>query len=241
MFVKLMKVLGKFDKPKPAASAEPKRGPVLGLELPTFRSSTSASPPVVMTPPVSASLSIFPEPTPNPNSMKFVVIGREILPRGGLDFANAQSAGRSPLASRLFKIPEVAAVFLGTGFLTVTRKEGADWKLLIENLIGAVKDHLETGGAIVDLDSRSADQPTGKTGKNPEVEVRIREVLDTEIRPAVARDGGDIVFESYEDGVVTLHLRGSCTSCPSSILTLKAGVETRLKAKIPEVTEVISV
>ncbi|MDO8644278.1 MAG: NifU family protein [bacterium] len=187
-------------------------------------------------------ISIFPESTPNPNSMKFIVIGQEILPHGGLDFPNIVSAAQAPLAVELFRIPDVAAVFLGTNFVTVTKRPETDWPTLMDVAMRRIKNYLDSGGEIVSEALLAAPvQKQALNDQDAEVVKKIQDILDNEIRPAIARDGGDVSFEGYEDGTVTLRLRGACSSCPSSIMTLKMGIENRMKQMIPEVQEVVSI
>ena len=179
----------------------------------------------------STTVQITAEIPPNPNTLKFVV-NRTLLGSGNVDFPDREKAKESPLASRLFEVPQVAGVFVGTNFITVTKAPEADWNGLIAAVTDTIRGVLNSGGDVVGR----ADE-AGAASADP-IERRIREILDREIRPAVAMDGGDITFIGYRDGVVTLHLRGSCSSCPSSIMTLKMGVENRLRSEIPEIREV---
>ncbi|PPR63251.1 MAG: Fe/S biogenesis protein NfuA [Alphaproteobacteria bacterium MarineAlpha4_Bin2] len=176
------------------------------------------------------------EQTPNPATLKFLP-GRTVLESGTADFTNAEEAdSRSPLASRLFGIEGVSAVFLGGDFITITKSAEKEWHVLKPAILGAVMEHLTTGLPIV------SDVPGEVTDKvceeDSEVVGQIKELLETRVRPAVAQDGGDIVFEGFESGVVYLQLRGACAGCPSSSMTLKMGIENMLKHYIPEVTEV---
>ena len=174
------------------------------------------------------------EMTPNPHSLKFVVT-KEILPLGSVDFPNREKAEGSVLPEALFKIQEVEAILMGRNFITISKNPEAEWEALVPKIFYTMKQILE--GPAPYLKEDLVPKPSHQSGS--EIEQRIREVLDREIRPAVARDGGDILFGGYEDGVVKLHLQGACSSCPSSIMTLKMGVETRLKELIPEIREVI--
>ncbi len=185
--------------------------------------------------PVSISL----EFTPNPNTLKFVV-NRTFLDRGAANFTSADKAGKSPLATKLFAVPGVEAVMIGTNFVTITKSVSGDWDIVAEQVPAAVEAHLASGAPVFDADFHSSAPTTSGEGET-DIEKRIKEILDSEIRPAVAMDGGDITFGKYEDGIVYLHLQGSCASCPSSIATLKMGVESRLKDAIPEVKEVVQV
>lgn len=174
------------------------------------------------------------EPTPNPNTMKFLP-GREVMPRGTAEFRDPAATATSPLAARLFEIGGVTGVFLGADFITVTRSETADWSMLKTQVLGAIMDHYTSGLPIFEgaLDEASGD--------DSEVVQRIKELLETRVRPAVAQDGGDIVFNDFQDGTVFLTLLGSCSGCPSSTATLKHGVENMLRHYVPEVRAVEAV
>ncbi len=182
---------------------------------------------------MSDAINITVEPTPNPNSLKFSW-GAVIVDNGPFDFSSAESASDSPLAQALFCQQGVVGVFIGADFVTVTKHPNVAWELLQVMVSGALKSHLESGGAIIHEDA----QPALVTGNIEDVEVRIRKILDEQIRPAVAMDGGDIQYVGFNAGVVLLQMKGACHGCPSSALTLKMGIETRLKEAIPEVVEV---
>jgi Fe-S cluster biogenesis protein NfuA len=184
---------------------------------------------------VQEPVKIIPGNTPNPMSIRFSV-NRKLLDGPGRDFPNAASAKGSPLAAEVFKIHGVAGVFVGTDFVTVTAGPGASTLGLTLPSIRAIEWHLGTGLPAVEGETVPAAVPA-----RSQLETSIRELLDAEIRPAVAMDGGDITYEGFENGVVKLHLRGACRSCPSSIWTLKAGIEMRLKEKFPEVKSVEAV
>lgn len=175
--------------------------------------------------------------TPNPNTLKYV-LNRELLERGAANFPNAAAAERSPLAKRLFKVSGVVGVMIGRDFVTVTKGAEGDWDTLNRGVNDVLVDHLTKGLPVVD---ESFFEKSQSSASDSEVENKIREILDNEIRPAVAMDGGDITFEKYENGVVYLYLQGACSGCPSSTMTLKMGIENRLKQVIPEVVEVVSV
>jgi len=173
------------------------------------------------------------EQTPNPATLKFLP-GREVLARGTADFPNRDSAARSPLALRLFEVEGVTGVFLGYDFVTVTKSEDRDWYLLKPAILGAIMEHYAAGRPALEDDAGS-----GHTdGDDDEIVVQIKELLDTRVRPAVAQDGGDITFHSFDEGIVYLSMRGACSGCPSSSATLKAGIENMLRHYIPEVVEV---
>lgn len=184
--------------------------------------------------PVSISL----EFTPNPNTLKFVV-NRQLMERGAANFLSAAKAEHAPLARKLFEIPGVQAVMIGTQFVTITKALDGSWDVLAEQVPTTLENHLNAGLPAVEPEYFSAQPAPVASGNETDVERRIKEVLDTEIRPAVAMDGGDITFGKFEDGIVYLHLQGSCSSCPSSVATLKMGVESRLRDVVPEVKEVV--
>lgn len=177
--------------------------------------------------------------TPNPNTLKFVV-NRPLLERGAANFVSADRAEKSPLAKRLFTVPGVSAVMLGTHFVTITKDPSGDWDVLAEHVPAQLEEHLAQGLPVVDADYVNETLAENNKGGG-DIEQRIREILDTDIRPAVAMDGGDITFDRYEDGVVYLEMRGACSSCAHSTATLKMGVETRLKEAIPEIKEVVQI
>jgi Fe-S cluster biogenesis protein NfuA len=176
------------------------------------------------------------EPTPNPATLKFLP-GREVMRRGTLDFKEAAAAGSSPLAMRLFTIEGVAGVFLGSDFVTVTKSDGADWTPLKPQVLAAIMDHYASGAPAANEDGAD----TASTDEDSDTVRQIKELLDTRIRPAVAQDGGDIIFRSFEDGVVYLRMQGACSGCPSSSATLKHGIENMLKYYVPEVVSVQAV
>ncbi len=176
--------------------------------------------------------------TPNPNTLKFMV-SRALLERGAANFTSWEAAQASPLARKLFEVPGVTAVLIGTQFVTITKGDLGDWDVLAEKVPQTIEAHLRSGESTVSPAWSPDAAPS--TGKDAEIENRIREVLDSDIRPAVAMDGGDITFARYENGTVYLHLQGACSSCPSSTATLKMGVENRLKDRIPEVKEVVQI
>lgn len=178
------------------------------------------------------------EETPNPATLKFIP-GREVMGAGTADFPNPEAAERSPLAERLFAVPDVAAVFLGADFVTVTKAGMADWQVLKPAVLGAIMEHFTSGEPVI----REAGGPAHAAGdgENDEVVAQIIELLDTRVRPAVAMDGGDIVFHGFEGGTVFLHMQGACAGCPSSTATLKMGIENLLRHYIPEVEEVQAV
>lgn len=183
---------------------------------------------------------LYTEITPNPATLKFVA-GRPLLSGGEpADFPDAASAADSPLARRLFGVAGIERVFIGSNFVTVTKAAEASWDTVIPAVEEGIRGHVESGAPAVRASAPAAARP-GPSPSGDEIERRIRRILDDEIRPAVAMDGGDIRFVSYRDGVVTLHLQGACHACPSATMTLRMGVENRLRASIPEVREVVQV
>jgi Fe-S cluster biogenesis protein NfuA len=179
------------------------------------------------------------EQTPNPASLKFLP-GRAVMDAGTANFPSPETAARSPLAQRLFEIDGVTGVFLGTDFVTVTKADPVDWYVLKPSVLGAVMEHFTAGRPVLVAET-AVEGSDAAPDEESEIVSQIRELIDTRVRPAVAQDGGDIVFQGYEDGVVFLHMQGSCSGCPSSTMTLKAGIENMLKHYIPEVTEVRAV
>ena len=176
------------------------------------------------------------EATPNPATLKFLP-GRDVAgPALTADFANAGAAERSPLASSLFGLPGVSRVFLGGDFVTVTKSDLADWQSLKPQVLGLVMEHFVAGRPV--LLGEEAEAAEDVASEDAEIVAQIKELLDTRVRPAVAGDGGDIVFRGYRDGVVRLHMQGACSGCPSSSATLKHGIENMLRHYVPEVVAV---
>ncbi|MDB5396127.1 MAG: iron transporter [Rhodospirillales bacterium] len=175
------------------------------------------------------------EDTPNPSTLKFIP-GQIVMSAGTADFRTADSAGRSPLARALFNVGGVDGVFLGSDFVSVTKAADSDWFAVKPAVLATIMDHFTSGMPAME----EAEAVTGGEADS-EIVVQIKEILDTRVRPAVAQDGGDIVFHDFDDGVVYLHMHGSCAGCPSSTATLKAGIENMLRYYIPEVREVRAV
>ncbi len=172
------------------------------------------------------------EGTPNPATLKFLP-GCDVMGQGGANFTNAEMATRSPLASRLFEMEGVEGVYLGGDFITVTKTYEKDWETMKPLLLGAIMEHFTAGKPVIEgTDDDDDDAYDGS------IESQIKELLDTRVRPAVAQDGGDIIFHSFENGVVYLSMQGACSGCPSSSATLKHGIENMLRHYIPEVMEV---
>ncbi|GAB4186379.1 MAG: NifU family protein [Thalassobaculales bacterium] len=176
------------------------------------------------------------EQTPNPATLKFIP-GKVVLEQGSADFPSPESAARSPLAERLFQVDGVAAVFLGSDFVTVTKHPDREWYLMKPAVLGVIMEHFTAGRPTL----LAGDAAAEAAEEDDEVVRTIKELLDTRVRPAVAQDGGDIVFHGFEEGVVYLHMQGSCAGCPSSTATLKMGIENMLRHYVPEVLEVRAV
>jgi len=176
------------------------------------------------------------EQTPNPATLKFLP-GCRVMTSGTANFTSEEAANISPLAERIFSLPEVAGVFLGADFVTVTKTEEGDWYRLKPAILAVIMEHFTASRPVLVVGA-----PAGTTDEEEdEVVAQIKELLETRVRPAVAQDGGDIIFHDFEDGVVYLHMQGSCSGCPSSTATLKAGIENMLRHYIPEVVEVRAV
>jgi Fe-S cluster biogenesis protein NfuA len=181
---------------------------------------------------------IYTEITPNPASLKFIV-PQQLLAEGSADFPTVEDAGESPLARKLFDFAFVERVFLGDRFLTITKSEDFQW----EEVIPVVKDFLKgffaSGQAAVT--GSLAERETEAPADDDELTTRIKEVLQNYVRPAVAMDGGDIIYDSYSEGTLFLRMQGSCSGCPSSTLTLKSGIEGLMARMVPEVKSVVAV
>lgn len=174
------------------------------------------------------------ENTPNPATLKFLP-GQMVLESGTAEFKSPEFAGDSPLATRLFTLQGVTGVFFGRDFISVSKAGDTDWSVLKPMILGALMEHFSTGQPVI---SRVQKAPTATPAQDNEISMQIRELIETRVRPAVMMDGGDIEFESFEDGIVYVRMRGACSGCPSSTMTLKSGIENMLKHFVPEVTEV---
>ncbi len=176
------------------------------------------------------------EATPNPATIKFLP-GQTVLEKGTAEFKAVDEAAHAPLAKRLFGLQGVEGVFLGADFISVSKADDTDWSMLKPMVMGALMEHFSTGQPVVlPAHYEGADGVAG--GEDDEISAQIRELIETRVRPMVAMDGGDIVFDRFESGVVFLHMRGACAGCPSSTATLKVGIEKMLKHFVPEVQEV---
>ncbi len=173
--------------------------------------------------------------TPNPATLKFIP-GVPVMEDGTADYPAADSAKGSPLARRLFQIDGITGVFLGSDFVAVTKNDSLDWFALKPSILAGIMEHFASGLPVVE--TRASDDEAAADGEDDDTVQQIKHLLDTRVRPAVAMDGGDIVFQQFDDGIVTLQMRGACQGCPSSTATLKMGIENMLKHYIPEVREV---
>ena len=175
------------------------------------------------------------ESTPNPNAVKFIP-GTQVSPERTFDFRTPEEAmAVSPLGKMLFEIGDVTGVYLGKDFISVTKDESSDWAMIKPRVLAAIMDHAMSGIPTVDIEAVKLMQ---EAIQDDPIITQIIEILDDRIRPAVANDGGDIVFDRFEEGVLYLHMRGACAGCPSASMTLKQGIENMMKHFVPEVKEV---
>lgn len=182
------------------------------------------------------------EDTPNPATLKFLP-GRDVTGDGqpAVDFERGADVSNAPLAEMLFMIPDVARVFFGSDFVSVTKSDSAQWKHLKPAVLGAIMDFFVAGGVpLTEQIAAEAAEDRVYEGETAEIVEQIKELIELRVRPAVAQDGGDIVFQHFDegDGTVFLQMRGACAGCPSSTMTLKSGIENLLKHYVPEVTRV---
>ncbi|HEY7901367.1 MAG TPA: NifU family protein [Caulobacteraceae bacterium] len=179
------------------------------------------------------------EATPNPAVLKFLP-GREVLASGTREFRDADEARASPLAAALFAIEGVTRAFFAAEFITVTKADERDWSYLKAPILAAIMDHFTNGAPLLSDEVDEGHSAEVYEGESAQVVAEIKELLDSRIRPAVAQDGGDILFSRFEPGtgVLWLHMRGACSGCPSSSATLRAGVENMMRHYVPEVTRV---
>ncbi|TCZ72830.1 NifU family protein [Flaviaesturariibacter aridisoli] len=187
-------------------------------------------------------ISIYTEMTPNPETMKFVA-NKLLYPGKSIDFPDVESAKPSPLATELFGFPFIRAVFIASNFVTLTKTPDTDWADVIPSIRQFLKEYLEEGKAVVNEDELANVVPQSSNevaADDDDVVKRVKELLENYVKPAVEMDGGAIQFKSYKEGVVNLMLQGSCSGCPSSMITLKAGIEGMMKRMIPEVKEVVA-
>jgi Fe-S cluster biogenesis protein NfuA len=187
-------------------------------------------------------ISIYTEMTPNPETMKFVA-NKLLYPGKSIDFPDAESAKPSPLATELFGFPFIKAVFIASNFVTLTKTAEAEWMDVTPSIRQFLKDYLEDGKAVINEDEIvevKKESSNEVLADDDDVVKRIKELLENYVKPAVEMDGGAIQFKSYNDGVVNLMMQGSCSGCPSSMITLKSGIEGMMKRMIPEVKEVVA-
>jgi Fe-S cluster biogenesis protein NfuA len=187
------------------------------------------------------SVQVYYEATPNPQAMKFVLT--EQIANESAFFDDPQKAQRSPLATKLFGFPWASAIMVGPNFVTVTKQDWVDWSIIADPLSSLIAEHIDRKeGVLLNAADATADvTERGVLSDDSPIVKQIKRILNAEIRPAVAMDGGDIEFAKYEDGVLSIYMKGACSGCPSSTLTLKQGIETRMREAIPEIKEVISI
>lgn len=178
------------------------------------------------------------EPTPNPQSLKFIL--NEPICDETLEIKDRNQARRSPLAEKILGFPWAKTVFLGENFVTVTKEDWLEWDMICDPLSELIKEHLDQGGKAL-LPKAPEKKATQSSEKDSKEAQKIKDILERDIQPAVAMDGGYIEFVSYKDGIVYLSLQGACSGCPSSAFTLKQGIENRLKQFLPEIKEVMEV
>ena len=178
------------------------------------------------------------EATPNPATLKFLP-GREVLATGTLDMASKDAASQSPLAERLFEIPNIGGVFFGADFISITKTDG-DWQQIKPAVLGAIMEHFMSGAPLLASGTEPAPGDTDEffDAADTETVAIIKDLIETRVRPAVAGDGGDITFKGYKEGIVFLQMKGACSGCPSSTATLQHGIQNLLKHFVPDVVEV---
>ena len=185
-------------------------------------------------------MSIYTEMTPNPETMKFVA-NKLLYPGKRIDFPTESDASPSPLAKELFAFPFIRSVFIASNFVTLTKTQDTNWDDVIPSIREFLKEYLEEGKVVINTDQIVAKKETFTiSADNEDVVGRIKELLENYVKPAVEMDGGAISFRGFENGTVTLMLQGSCSGCPSSMITLKSGIEGMMKRMIPEVKEVVA-
>lgn len=177
------------------------------------------------------------EQTPNPQTLKFLP-GKVVMDDGTAFFQNIEESSNSPFAKRLFDVDGVEGVFFGSDFITITKSQSIDWQVMKPLILGSIMDHYNSGEETISKDKKNDNKSLKSDENDDDIVKQIKELLDTRVRPAVAMDGGDIVYDSFKDGIVYLHMQGACSGCPSSTATLKMGIENMLKHYVPEVQEV---
>jgi Fe-S cluster biogenesis protein NfuA len=179
--------------------------------------------------------------TPNPETLKFIPSGETVLGNETAEFKNQKSAAtKSPLALQLLEILGVESVFFGSDFITITKGANSSWEEIKSEILATIMDFYVSGKPIMfeQKTSENSSENSPENSQDSEIVKQIKELIEIKVRPAVAMDGGDIIFDSFEDGIVKLQLKGSCSGCPSSTITLKNGIENMLKHYIPEVLAV---
>jgi Fe-S cluster biogenesis protein NfuA len=176
------------------------------------------------------------EATPNPATLKFIP-GRAVLPNGTLDMPSREAAAQSPLAAKLFDIPNIGGVFYGNDFITITKTSG-EWQEIKPAVLGAIMEHFVSGAPLLSAENESADEDEFFDEKDADTVATIKDLIETRVRPAVANDGGDITFRGFKDGIVFLAMKGACSGCPSSTATLQHGIQNLLRHFVPDVAEV---
>ena len=177
------------------------------------------------------------EQTPNPQTLKFLP-GKVVMEEGTAFFQNVEEGSNSPFAKRLFELDGVEGVFFGSDFITITKNQSLDWQVMKPLILVSIMDHYNSGDVTINSPKKNDDTSLKVDENDTDIVKQIKELLDTRVRPAVAMDGGDIVYDSFKDGIVYLHMQGACSGCPSSTATLKMGIENMLKHYVPEVQEV---
>lgn len=188
----------------------------------------------------NTTVSIYTEMTPNPETMKFVA-NKLLYPGKSIDFPDESTADPSPLAKELFAFPFIRGVFIASNFVTLSKVPDTEWEEVIPTVRTFLKQYLEAGNVVLNEDE-IPEPPAHNMVLSDDTDVvkRIKEMLENYVKPAVEMDGGAISFLGFDDGVVRLMMQGSCSGCPSSMITLKAGIEGMMKRMIPEVKEVIA-
>ena len=175
------------------------------------------------------------EQTPNPQTLKFLP-GKVVMKEGTAFYQNIKESKDSPFAKRLFGIDDVEGVFFGSDFITITKSQDQNWEVMKPLVLGSIMDHFNSDDEVMIIKDKSKNADS--LNEDSEIVKQIKELLNTRVRPAVAMDGGDIVYQKFEEGIVYLHMQGACSGCPSSTATLKMGIENMLKHYVPEVIEV---
>ncbi len=177
------------------------------------------------------------EQTPNPQTLKFLP-GKVVMEDGTAFYQNIGEASNSPFAKRLFSVDGVEGVFFGSDFITITKNQSLEWQVMKPSILSSIMDHYNSNEETIIHEIKNENNSLKSDENDNDIVKQIKELLDTRVRPAVAMDGGDIIYDSFKDGIVYLHMQGACSGCPSSTATLKMGIENMLKHYVPEVQEV---